>query len=121
VADVHIVRDVLDKGVIDRNGREMGRVDGILLEWEPNQPVRLVAILIGPAALGDRLHPSVGRFVRRAEQWFGLDRNRPAHVDFADVDHVERRVRVRLTISETAVAAIEQRLRAWVLRVPGAR
>jgi hypothetical protein len=30
-------------------------------------------------------------------------------------------VRVGLAIGETAVGAIEQRLRAWVLRLPGAR
>ena len=55
-----VVRDVLDKSVVDRNGREMGRVDGILLDVEPDQPLRLAAIVIGPAALGDRLHPRLG-------------------------------------------------------------
>ena len=27
-----LVRDLLDKLVVDRNGREMGRVDGIVLD-----------------------------------------------------------------------------------------
>lgn len=109
-----VVRDVLDKGVIDRNGREMGRVDGILLEQQPNQPVRLAAVLIGPAALGDRLHPALGRLVRRIDRRFGVDQNRPARVDFADIDHIETKVRVRLAISDTAVAAVEQKLRSWL-------
>jgi hypothetical protein len=74
-----VVRDVLDTRVVDRNGREMGRVDGILGDCQPNQPVRLAAILIGPSALGDRVHPALGRFVRRFETRFGLDKNRPAH------------------------------------------
>ena len=116
-----VVRDVLDKSVVDRNGREMGRVDGILADYQPNQPVRLAAIVIGPAALGDRLHPSIGRLVRRIEKRLALGQNRPAQIEFADIDHIETKIRVRLTISDTAVAAIEQRLRAWVLKLPGAR
>jgi sporulation protein YlmC with PRC-barrel domain len=116
-----VVRDVLDKSVVDRNGREMGRVDGILLDGQPNQPIRLAAILIGPSALGDRLHPALGRFVRRIEKRFGLDQNRPVQIDFADVDDIGPRIRVRLTISDTAVDAVEKRLRVWVRRLPGTR
>ena len=116
-----VVRDVLDKSVVDRNGREMGRVDGIVLDNDIKQPPRLAAILIGPAALGDRLHPICGRFVRRLEKWAGLDHNRTARVDFSEINAIERKVRVRVTVSETAADAVEQRLRAWVLRLPGAR
>jgi sporulation protein YlmC with PRC-barrel domain len=118
---VDVVRDVLDKGVVDRHGREMGRVDGIVLDNETNQPPRLAAILIGPAALGDRLHPMCGRFMRRLEKWLGLDHNRPVRIDFSDINSIERKIRVRLTVGETAVDAVEQRLRAWVVRLPGAR
>jgi sporulation protein YlmC with PRC-barrel domain len=120
-ADVDVVRDVLDTSVIDRNGREMGRVDGIVIEPRPNQPVHLTALLIGPSALGDRLHPAVGRVVRRIEKRFGLDRDQPARVAFADVDEIGAKIRLRLTISETAVAAVEQRLRSWLVRLPGSR
>jgi hypothetical protein len=116
-----VVRDVLDKSVIDRNGREMGRIDGILLEQQPNQPVRLAAVLIGPAALGDRLHSALGRLVRRIERRFGVDQNRPARIAFADIDDIETKVRLRLAIGDTAVAAVEQRLRSWLLQLPGSR
>jgi len=118
---VDVVRDVLDKSVIDRNGREMGRVDGILIEQQPHQPVHLTALLIGPAALGDRLHPALGRIVRRIEKRFGVDEDRPARIAFADIDQIETRIRLRLTISDTAVAAVEQRLRSWFVRLPGSR
>ena len=114
-----IVRDVLDMSVVDRNGREMGRVDGILLDQEAGKPARLAAILIGPSVLADRLHPRLGRAVRGIEKLFHLDRDRPTRIDFADVDEIERKVRVRLTIGDTAVAAVEQRLRSWLLRLPG--
>jgi sporulation protein YlmC with PRC-barrel domain len=118
---VDVVRDLLDKAVVDRNGREMGRVDGIVLEHEEGQPPRLAAILIGPAALGSRLHPALGRFATAVERWFDLDRNRPTRIDCADVVDVGRRIRLRLAIGDTAVAAVEQRLRSWLLKLPGSQ
>ena len=87
----------------------------------PNQEIRLLAILIGPAALGDRLHPALGRFVRRAEKWFGLDQERPTQIDFADIDDIGRKIRVRLTIGDTAVDAVEKRVRGWIRWLPGAQ
>jgi hypothetical protein len=99
----------------------MGRVDGLLIEQQPNQPAHLTAVLIGPAALGDRLHPALGRLVRRIEKTFGVDEGRPARLVFADIDEIDTTIRLRLTISETAVAAIEQRLRSWLVWLPGSR
>jgi hypothetical protein len=116
-----VVRDVLDEHVVDRNGREMGRVDGVLADVVPDQPLRLAAILIGPAALADRVHPGLGRLVRRIEKHFGLSPNRPAQIEFADVEQMDTALRVRLAIGDTAVADVERRLREWVIRLPGAR
>jgi sporulation protein YlmC with PRC-barrel domain len=118
---VRVVRDVLDKAVVDRNGHEMGRVDGILLALDDGQAPRLDAILIGPAALGDRLHPAIGRFVRALERRLGLDSGRPVRVRFSDIERVEHKVRVRLAAGETAVEAVEQRLRGWIVKLPGSR
>jgi hypothetical protein len=59
--------------------------------------------------------------VRYIEKRIGLDQDRPARIDLADVDSIEGKIRLRIAISDTAVAAVEQRLRTWVLRLPGAR
>jgi sporulation protein YlmC with PRC-barrel domain len=116
-----VVRDVLDKSVADRNGREMGRVDGIVLVLRDGQPPRLGGILIGPAALGYRLHPAIGRFVSALEARLGLNGGRPVRVGFDDVDAVERKVKLRLTIGDTAAEAVEQLLRVWIMKIPGNR
>ncbi len=115
-----VVKDVLDELVVDRNGREMGRADGILLEVDGGPP-RVAAILIGPAVLGSRLHPALGRLVGALERRLGVARGRPVRVDFADVDKIDRKIQLRLAIGETAVAAIEDQLRAWVLKLPGSQ
>ena len=116
-----LVRDVLDKSVVDRHGREMGRVDGILLDQDAGQPPRVAAILIGPAVLGYRLHPALGRLVNAVERRLGVDQGRPARIDFSDVDDIDRRIRLTLTVGETSVAAIENWLRKWVIRLPGSQ
>ena len=116
-----LARDVLDNAVVDRNGREMGRVDGIELDWRDGEPPRLSAVLIGPAALGFRVHPVVGRCVAALEYVFGVSDGRPVRVDIADVTDIGRAIRTSLTVSETAANAVERRLRAWVAKIPGSR
>lgn len=116
-----VVREVLDKLVVDRNDREMGRVDGIEIETRAGGPPRVTAILIGPSVLADRLGPRLGEWVRRLEARFGLARDRPVRIAFADVESVGRTVTVRLTAGSTAVLAVERRVRDWVGRIPGAR
>jgi sporulation protein YlmC with PRC-barrel domain len=118
---VDIVRDVLDMTVVDRNGREMGRVDAIVLEQDAGHPPRVAAILIGPAALGSRLHRVLGRLAVALEKRLGIDRDQPARIDFSDVAEVNRRIHLRLAIGETTVGAVEQRVRQLLLKVPGSR
>ena len=113
-----LVRDVLDKRVVDRNGREMGRVDAVLLEFSDGAP-RVTTLLIGPAALGSRLHPALGRLVNALERRLGVDRDRPVMIGVEDVEDIDRRVRLKLSIGQTAAGAIEQLLRRWIVRLPG--
>jgi sporulation protein YlmC with PRC-barrel domain len=119
--DVDLVRDLLDKAVVDRNGRAMGRVDGVVLEPRTGAPPRLAAVLIGPAALGDRLHPRLGRIVRAVERLFGLDAGRPVRIEADSLEVADRRVNVRIAAGDTAVDAVEQRLRRWIGKLPGSR
>jgi sporulation protein YlmC with PRC-barrel domain len=115
-----IVRDVLDKSVVDRNGREMGRVDGIVIEHDDGPP-RITTLLIGPAALGSRLHPALGRLMTRLETLLGIERDRPTRISVQDVEEVNRKIQVRLTVGETTVAAFEQLIRRWIVKVPGSQ
>jgi hypothetical protein len=116
-----LVRDVLDKAVADRNGREMGRVDGVVAEVQPGRPPTLVAILIGPTALAARLHERLGVWVARLERRLGLPESRPDRIAFSDVDEIGTRIRLTLTAGETTTDAVEQRLRGWVVKLPGSR
>jgi hypothetical protein len=118
---VQLVRDLLDVSVVDRNGREMGRVDRVVLERSAGSPPRVVAIEIGPSALGARLGRSVGRWVTGLLHALGVAGGQPLRVSVAQILDISDAVKVDLAFGETPAAALEIKLRALVRRIPGAR
>jgi hypothetical protein len=59
---MHIMRDLLDEQLLDRDENELGRVDGIVVELRPNAPPRVVELQLGFVTLARR-------FGKRAESW----------------------------------------------------
>ncbi|MDQ6885706.1 MAG: hypothetical protein M3068_00290 [Gemmatimonadota bacterium] len=66
---MNLVREVLDNQLRGREGRKMGRVDGIVLELLPGAPPRVAHIEVGWVALARRLS-------RRLGQWASAHRRR---------------------------------------------
>ena len=58
---MELVKDCLDKQLDDTGKRRMGRVDGIILELEPNRAPRVAYIEVGVTTLMNRLSSRVGR------------------------------------------------------------
>lgn len=120
MGDLHLARDLEDKRVVDRNGREMGRVDRVVLAQPRNGMAHVIAIEIGPTALGTRLHPLVGRIARAIEHVFRLEQGRPVRLPVETIESVTEMVKLSVTAGETAALAVEQRLRSFVRHFPGA-
>jgi len=116
---VDLIRDVLDKGVVDRHGREMGRVDSIVIALRPNRPPQVTAIEIGPAVLAYRVRPVLGRLMSAVEHALGIDQGRPLRIPFGDILGIHSHIKVDRAFGETVAATVEQRLRAWVSALPG--
>src|SRR5205085_9070768 len=95
-----LVRDVLDKQVVDRNYREMGRVDTIVLEVREGKPPLLRAIEIGPAVLAHRLHPALGRLASAIEDIFCVADRRPIRIPFTQVIDIRTSVVVDVAAGE---------------------
>jgi sporulation protein YlmC with PRC-barrel domain len=117
--ELHLVRDVLDKGLADRNGRDMGRVDRVVLHVRDGAPPRVAAIEVGPAVLAERLGRALGRWVAGLEHAFAVDEGRPVRIPFRDVLDISDQVKVDLAFGDTAAATVEQRLRRLVGSIPG--
>ena len=116
-----VIRDLLDQAVVDRNGREMGRVDGIVFEPRAGEPPRLSAILIGASALGERLHPTLGRWAAAIESALGIGAERPVRIAISDIEEIDRKVKIALAIGDTGAGIVEQRLRGWLTKIPGSQ
>jgi sporulation protein YlmC with PRC-barrel domain len=113
-----LVRDFLDKAVLDRNGREMGRVDGVVLRLAAGAQPRIEAIEIGLSVLGSRLGPLLGRWAAALEHALGIDEGRPLRIEMNQVLGIDDKAKVDLAFSETSAANAEQRLRRIVSAIP---
>src|SRR2546421_630959 len=63
-ANMDLVRDILDAQLVDQNGRNIGRVDGIVLELRRHRPPRFAAMEIGALTLARRIHPRLAWWLR---------------------------------------------------------
>jgi hypothetical protein len=117
-ADFHL----LDRQVIDRNGRLVCKVDD--LEFGPGsggQPV-VTAILAGPAALGPRIGGALGRWLVALQRQFRpCDQDGPARIAVALVEEIRSDVRLSAAAAELRTHQVE----AWVdqhviSKLPGA-
>ena len=107
-----LIRDILDTDVLDRNGRAMGKLDGIVAELRPGRPPLLKAIELGLPIKARRLHPRLGWMVSR---WFTSTR-----VLWTDIEEIGMDAKLKLDARDTPALALEERIRRILIRIPGA-
>lgn len=91
--NLNLARDILDQELVDRNGTQMGRVDGLLLVLEGDGPPRVDAFELGFVVLARRVHPrlehwlerirnrwSVRKTARQVIPWSSVEEIRPGHI-----------------------------------------
>ena len=117
---MEVVHDLLDKKLVDRNGRELGRVDSIILEIRDGAPPRITSLEVGPAVLAYRILPALGRIVSGMEHAFGIDEGRPLRIPVGKILSLAEHVKVDVAVGQTPAATVEQYLRRLIGRIPGA-
>jgi sporulation protein YlmC with PRC-barrel domain len=115
-----LVCELLDKQVVDRNGRELGRVDSIVFQLRDDGPPIVSAIEIGLVTVSQRLHPFLGRCARALEIIAGVEADRPVRVPFAKITEITPHIKLDLTSSDINTLAFEETARAIVSAIPGA-
>ena len=105
-----LVRDVLDKQLLDRHGQHMGKVDGIVLELREDGPPRVVALEVGVTVLLRRLWDGLGEAVALIERRLGIRDGEPVEIPVSKIRQAGIDVRLDLTASETEALAWER----WV-------
>jgi sporulation protein YlmC with PRC-barrel domain len=119
---IHVGFDLLDRQVLDRDGELVGKVDDVELSAAEGGPPTVVALLLGPQALGHRMGGWLGRVIEAsARRLQGEPHPEPLRIAYERVASVDNAVRLRLRRAELREPALETWLRAHVIdRIPGA-
>lgn len=115
-----LVRDILDKKLIDKEDEAMGRVDGLLMQLGEKSQPRITHIVLGGPTLWARVHPALARLARRLGQMWGPKRRDPVQIPWSHVATAGRNIKLDLDAKETGAVAWEIWLARKVIeRIPG--
>lgn len=122
---LHAGLQLLDRQLVDRDGRLCGKVDDLELT-EPDDAGRVYvsAILSGPGALLSRTgHDRLGGWLRRlAAVAFPAERGDPVRIPFARVADIGDHVTLSMDRDEVATFAAERWVRQHVIdHLPGSK
>ena len=110
---IHLVREVLDKQLIDVTGQNAGKVDGIVLQMRSGEPPVVSYIEVGPITLARRLNQRLATWVTRLDARLGRGRGAPIRIPFARVTLDSPSLRLDMNADLTPIMALEQ----WLRRV----
>ena len=115
-----LVREVLDKKLIDREDEAIGRVDGLLMQLGEKSQPRITHIVIGGPTLWARVHPALARLARRLSRMWGPKRPEPVRIPWSHVVTAGKNIKLDLEAKETGAIAWEIWLARHVIeRIPG--
>ena len=119
---MELIRDILDKQVVDRNETKIGKVDGIVLEVREGKPPRVVAVELGAVALAHRLGPRLGRLASAlAVAMSGEEHRDPHRIDWRLVRDIGVDLEFDIDVKQTRIFAWQDWLARHVIgRIPGA-
>ena len=121
---VWAVLELLDRQLVDRDGRLAGKVDDLEFELaeEPDGLPRLAAILSGLGALASNLGGDTGRWLAATERRLTEDRERnPSRVDIALVRSIGSSIDITADREELDSNRAERWARDVIIaRIPGA-
>ena len=115
-----LAHDLLDKLVIDNEGRRIGRVDGIIIERHQRAGPRIIAIECGIETLAERLHCGT-RLIKALARRLGIGRGgQPARIKFEHIEKVGIDVRLTISAEESGVLDWEDWMRRHIIEhLPG--
>jgi hypothetical protein len=119
---VELIRDLLDKQVVDRERINAGKVDGIVMQLRPDNPPRIAFIELGAVVLARRLGPRVGYLVTRVWERIGGAKSRKPHrIAWSKVRDIGVDIEFDIDVEDTTIFDWQDWLRDKVIsRIPGA-
>jgi hypothetical protein len=115
-----LVRDVLDKKLVDREGCPMGRVDGLVMHVGERSQPRITHIQIGGSTPWMRVHPAFAKLGTKLARLWGPKRTEPVRIPWSHVVTAGRDI--KLDVKARDIGAIDWEI--WIAqhiieRIPG--
>ena len=104
---------VLDRQLLDKDGRRCGNVDDLAIEGGVGEVPQVTHLLVGPG-----YWPQRAGWVGRLASWIGGDRR--VRVAWKDVAKLSAGVELSKTATELGLGRGDDRLRPYIDRIPGA-
>jgi sporulation protein YlmC with PRC-barrel domain len=115
-----LVRNVLDKKLIDREKCDMGRVDGLVMQAGERSQPRITHIQIGGATLWMRLHPVSARLAAKLARMWGPKRAEPVRIPWSRVVTIGKDIKLDVRARETGAIDWEIWIAQHIIeRIPG--
>jgi hypothetical protein len=118
--NIDIIRDILDKQLIDKEETKMGRVDGVVLSIGDGPP-RIDHFELGFAVLARRVHPRLERWLLALRKRWSPRRTARQTVPWSAVQDINpHAIQLDLNALETPAFDWERWLRKHVVaKIPG--
>ncbi len=120
MADLELFRDVLDKPLVDRTGKKMGRVDGLILRLHADAPPEIAWLEAGEAPLLSRISPRLAEWAAGLARRWGVSSGEPVRLEPSQVGQFGKELHVDFDASRSNALAWERWLRKKIIdRIPG--
>jgi sporulation protein YlmC with PRC-barrel domain len=96
-----LVRDVMDKKLVDRKDCEMGRVDGLVMHVGPSSQPRITHIVVGGSTPWMRLGQFFSWISPRLSRLWGPKRAEPVRIPWSRVKTVGKDLKLDVTARDT--------------------
>jgi hypothetical protein len=115
--------ELLDRQIVDRDGRMVGKVDDLEVEQRDDGRIAVTGILTGPGALGPRIGGALGSIATASwSRLSGRATDNPKRLDIRHVTELGTVVRLDIDRESTDVDGFEVWMRKRVISaLPGAR
>lgn len=120
--EIFLVADLLDRQVVDTEGKLVCKVDDVEFGAGEDGSQHLTGILVGAAALAPRLGGTIESIVMGLRARItGRFEISPGRIDWAVVDHIDTAVHLLVRRGSLGIAPLEDSAREHVIdKLPGA-
>lgn len=120
MAELRLVRDVLDQQIIDREARKVGKVDGIVVELLDDGRARVLYLEVGNAVLARRVSDRLGRLYERIRKRLLDHPTPPFRISWKKVRKIDLAVHADIEASSSDAYRLERWLRDHLIApIPG--